>query len=129
MKVHQTFLTVLIAPLVGVLLYLWSIGQFETMADAPTSGLLGFVFISWIVAMAITLMVGFPLGFCFSAILRRLHRESLLAYLIGAICLSGTLSLLLGDEPMSLGFATTAVLLAFGYWFGVAKPRIESEVG
>jgi hypothetical protein len=128
LKVHHTYLTVLIAPLVGVLLYLWSIGQFETMADAPTSSLLGFVFLCWIIAMVITLIVGFPLGFGFSAILRRFHRESLLAYLIGAILLSGMLTLLLGDELMSIGFAATAVLLAFGYWFGVARPRIEAEV-
>ena len=126
MKVHQAFQTVLVAPLGGVVLYFWSIGQFNTMADSTIGSLLGFVFFSWLVAMAITLIIGFPIGLALSAVLRRFHRESLAAYLIlGTAAL--ILAILLGDPAMSTGFVVTASILAGGYWFFIAKPRIASE--
>lgn len=76
--------------------------------------------------MAMTLTIGFPLGFAVAAILRRLGRESLPAYLGIAVALALLLAILLGELAMGLGVIATAVLLVFGYWFGVAKPRLEN---
>lgn len=129
MKVNLTILTVFFAPLVGVLIYLGAIGQFEIMADAEVSGLLGFIFFAWIVATLVTVIIGLPLGFGFSALLRRFNRESLLAYLLGAIVFALVLAFLAGEIELGLGITATAVLLAAGYWFGVAKPRVEFENG
>lgn len=109
--------------------YLWLIGQFETMADAPIGALLGFVFICWIVAITITLVIGFPVGFGLSAILRRYHRESLIAYLTLGPGLALILAIVLGDNAMGFGFVATATILALGYWFFIAKPRVDNEAG
>ena len=128
MKVHQAFQTVLVAPLVGVVSYLWLIGQFETMGDAGIGSVVGFVIICWIVAMAITLVIGFPVGFGLSAVLRRWHQESLVAYLTLGPGLALILAIILGDPEMGVGFAATATILALGYWFFVAKPRVENDV-
>ena len=129
MKVHQAFLTVLIAPLVGALLFLWSIGQFDTMSEATIGSLIGFIFLSWFLAMLMTLVIGFPLGFALSAVLRRLQRESLAAYLVLGPSMALVLAMLLGDPAMGGGFVVTAAILALGYWFFIAKQRVANELG
>ena len=126
MKVHQAFQTVLLAPLIGLLSYFGLIGQFRMMVDASAGSVLGFVFFSWIIAMMVTVLIGFPLGFALSAILRRLGRESLVAYMTIGPTLAFALAVVLGDEAMGLGFVVTSSVLALGYWRFIARPRIES---
>ena len=126
MKPNTVFFGVLLAPLLGVLIYLWSIGQFGTMAQAEFGSMLGFVLLCWIVAMIITMIIGFPLGFGAAHILRKTHRESLLAYILFGGGLAAGLTFLVGDPAVGVGFIITAIVLAFTYWFGVAKDRVEN---
>ena len=81
----------------------------------------------WLVAMLVTLVIGFPVGLGVSKILRRFNRETLVAYLATASGTAVVIAMFLGDPIMGVGFVTTAVTLAFGYWFFVAKPHIDNE--
>jgi hypothetical protein len=118
----------LFAPFAGVLLYFSLIGLVKPIDLASVWSISDFLFISWIVAIFITIIIGLPLGWGAAHILRRLHMESLLAYLVIGTGMAVGLAFLVGDPAMGAGFVITAAILAMAYWFGVAKERVDKQI-
>jgi hypothetical protein len=115
-------LTTLFAPLFGVLLYLYLIGQMANAA--PTWGFLFFVLMCWFVALLLTAMLGVPIGLGMAHLLRSRHIETVWSYGSAGLLVAGSLPLLFGVYELVLPTAFTGLLLGVGYWVFEARPRL-----
>jgi len=121
-RLHRSFLTILFAPLVGVVCYLWLIGQFDNAS--LEWGFAFFVLIGWCIALGITAMIGVPLGLGLAHLMRGRCLESRMTYALAGTVLAASLPAAIGWWELVIPAAQTGLLLSLGYWQFEAKPRL-----
>jgi hypothetical protein len=124
-SVHRSFLTVLFAPLAGVILYLLLIDQFEI--GYPTSDLLFLIAVAWFVALLITAMIGIPIGLGIAHYLRKFGLESVWMYGAIGFVVAAILPAIVGWSELIAPAALVGCVLGLGYWQFEAKPRLADD--
>ncbi|MXP28461.1 hypothetical protein GRI58_06445 [Porphyrobacter algicida] len=118
MKISPSFLTVILAPLAGVVVYVSPI----LLAYPFDLGLLGIVLLIWFLALLIVAMIGLPIGFGVARLLQRLSMENLLSFVVCGTVIAAALPLSVGWFELVFGCAVTGALLGAGYWQFEVRP-------
>ena len=143
MHLGKAALAVLIAPLIGSLVWLVqtmlrsqriaeelrdpSFSMFSTGMNDP-GGMMQLLMIGWFFGLLLTVIVGLPLGFVISLLLRRADLEGAPHYIVaGAATAFAASTVLPAVGGFSLAIAVTGAILGAAFWYFVRKPAIAAE--
>lgn len=136
------FLTVLFAPLIGALTWMSEMmyqihhlailsgegsGKLWTTLVDDFDGFLTMVFAGWLYALFMTVVLGLPIGFAISFLMKKLNFEGLLHYIFAGLVAALLLNFVLwGGGEFQLSQTITGGLLGLGFWMFVRRPVLRA---
>lgn len=136
------FLTVLFAPLIGALTWMGEMmylihqravrsgegsGKLWTILVDDFDGFLTMVFAGWVYALIMTVVLGLPIGFAISFLMKKLNFEGLLHYLFAGLVAAWLLNFIVwGGGEFQLSQTITGGLLGLGFWMFVRRPVLQT---
>jgi hypothetical protein len=129
LRAIKAAIAVFVAPLVGTISYVLQIyGLSVDAMRADLHDVLSIIVIGWVVGLVFTIVIGLPVGFALSFVLRRLDLESLGFYAIAGAVLAFVVSLILPGifgSQFRISILTTGTLLGVCFWQIVRRPALR----